>query len=116
MMAYTTPTNKDEWWELVDRQWGNLLDVVGKYIDLHHVAYNVPGDPSSGEKKTDENNSQMRCCYDMKRMKEERNGQIARYFFGAWDSAPDAIGIHADPGWNLLCVLLSEEECLYSRE
>jgi hypothetical protein len=112
-MPYKIPETKEEWWGNVDTHWSDLRSILNLYL------------PTSNLEKinTDDTEGASRVIFSSEPMwvviqtaKENRDPILARYFFAAWESAPDNQSIHRIPGWGALCDLLSEEYALYEEE
>ena len=100
------PRNAEEWWELVDGHWEDLLAICEKFLPLHSLATDPPG-KLSGKILMHTN------LADILKAKKNRDGyKLCRYFYGAWNEAPDNPSIHKIPAWGLLCDLISEEYVL----
>ena len=98
------PRTKDQWWALVDEFWPSLLNIMNRYIPLKNykkiddVKGVVPADKPA--------------YITVEELKHSRDPVLIRYFFAAWEAAPDSKHIHKIKNWDLLCDLLSEEDCL----
>jgi hypothetical protein len=95
-------TNSQQYWQVIEDNWDDLLNIVSMYIDVNHPAYEIPG---KCESRLTGNN----CLQEMIFLKKYHDRRLIRYFFAAWNLAPDSRGIHNIPKWNILCDLLSEE-------
>lgn len=96
-----SPTNKEEWWQLLEENWEAILDIFYQFLPMHECCnYN-------------NNITVITLSRTIDRLKQDRNPDIARYLNRAWGAAPDNISIHSIPGWGKLCDLCSEEYCLY---
>jgi hypothetical protein len=98
-MSY--PKTKEEWWQMLDENWPDLLDILYRWIGMDDRE-NVDG------KITNEARA-----VEIERMRKEHNPAIVRYLSAAWCNAPDVMGLHSIPGWNMLCDLCSEEYLLH---
>ena len=94
---YRYPTNKEEYWSVVDKYWSYLLDIVLRF-GPEYVIHN-------GETK--------RLAIAATSLKEKRSTELVEYFNKTWASAPDTGHIHAIPAWHILCDLCSESIVLY---
>lgn len=95
----------EEWWDSVDDNWDNLLELASAQLDLNSPAHERPGQedsPMTGLTIIEEMNS----------LKRGRNPKLARYFAGIWTLASDAFARSRPPGWITLCDLCSEEYVL----
>lgn len=99
---------EQDWWNLVDYQWDNLLVMAGDQLDLNHDAYEDPGNPES--KMTGR-----RVLEEMVYLKKQKDPKLARYFNAIWGLASDSYA-YSVPGWSDLCDLCSEEWALYESE
>jgi hypothetical protein len=99
---------KDDWWKLVDTQWSKLLSIFYMYLPMDGQSHICP---ETG--KVVLNPKLEPLGVEIERLKANRESHLARYFYAAWDSAPDSSSIHSIPGWSALCILLSEEPVLY---
>ena len=91
------PKNKKEWWDILNSEWVNILSILHKFIgmnDRENIDGEITLEPRSIEIET---------------MKKERDPRLVRYLSAAWQNAPDVMGLHEIPGWNVLCDLLSEQ-------
>ena len=98
--------NKDDWWELVDTHWQNLIEIFGMFLPMYKPA------PKSLYTEVSETNPQVakNSWLDVERCKHERdNEKLRQYLFAAWESAPDNHSIHSIASWGVLCDLLSED-------
>lgn len=94
---YRYPTNKEEYWNVVDKYWSYLLDIIlqfGPEVVLHN-----------GEVK--------KLAIAATSLKENRSTELVEFFNKTWASAPDTGYIHAIPAWHILCDLCSESIVLY---
>lgn len=98
---------QEDWWEAVDENWDDLLDVFYRYLPMTMAAANNGAlakamninalNPMSVEGAA---------C----RAYEEANYEAMKILlFAAWERAPDSESIHDVKGWDVLCDLLSEE-------
>lgn len=94
------PTNKKEWWDLVDHHWDNLLAIVFHHIDCFAKTYKDPGNNQS--KLTGRN-----IVEEMTYLKNQQNEKLESYLSEAWFMASDAYAWSV-PSWGILCDLLSE--------
>ena len=102
--------NKEEWWELVDENWGQLIGIMWAYLPLH-----TPQKIYEGEERFSlYSNDTMREVVE--KAKNDRDPILARYLSACWEAAPDDRSIHSIPGWDVLCNLLSEEYVLDEEE
>lgn len=85
------PTNKEEYWQLVDTHWEDLYDILFRFLDKNELS------------KADY-------------LRLNMDSEISRLFQHAWENAPDNKSIHFIPGWNVLCNLCSESYVLYEEE
>lgn len=85
---YHYPTNKEEYWSIVEEHWVNLKDILEMFL------------PSEDVEKADQ-------------MRITKNRELAHLFNDAWFNAPDNRGIHSIPSWHVLCDLCSESYVLY---
>ena len=95
--AYRYPTNKEEYWNVVDKYWSYLLDIVLRF-GPEYIIYN-----EETKKLADVITS----------LKETHSTELVEYFNKTWASAPDTGYIHAIPAWHILCDLCSESIVLY---
>lgn len=100
-MSYKAPTNKKEYWEIVDTCWEDISHILNMYLPTFNNKWidNTKLDKTLGE-------------YILE-LKDSRNPRIVRAFNAAWWSAPDDIGIWDNPSWGKFCDLCSEEWCLH---
>lgn len=101
-------STQQDWWNLVERNWEDLSSILWRFL------------PMDEREIIDEETNTVVLSPDLKtmaqhvdRLQREKNSHLARYFFAAWDSAPDSPEIHVIPGWAVLCDLCSEEHVLY---
>lgn len=92
---------KEDWWDLVDSQWDNLLVMAGDQLDFNYPAHVVPGDPQTAL-------TGRTILEEMVYLKKSRNQDLARYFNAIWGLASDSYA-YSKPGWSDLCNLCSEE-------
>lgn len=105
-MTIHTP---EDWWNLVDKYWTQLVDIMCKYLpmdDPTHVEPGVADSPLLMSSTT----MTVTGYQDVIASKESRDHyRLLRYFNGAWRMAPDDRSIHSIPGWGVLCDLCSED-------
>lgn len=102
----TAPTNPNEWWELLDNHWGDILQCfenVGAPMDD-----NVWSD-GIGKEAIPHDYSLL---VTLEKLKESRDPKMARMLYLCWLAAPDKPYIHEWKSWGVLCDLCSEEWCL----
>jgi hypothetical protein len=81
------PSNKEEYWQLVDQHWEDLFDIIFRFApEFAKLA-------------------------DEARLKKD--DRLSSIFEEAWGNAPDSPHIHYIPSWNILCNLCSEAYVLY---
>lgn len=76
--------NKEDWWKVLDDNLTELIFVIKKWNTLRAVS-----DFSIAVKNKD-------------------NELCRKILQSTWDSAPEVPWLDKDPGWNVLCDLLSE--------
>jgi len=96
---------KDDWWNIVNKNWDNILNMAADQLDMKYIAYEQPGDPNS--KILDRTILQ-----DMIYRKVKKDPNLARYFNAIWHLASEKYA-YSKPGWGHLCDLCSEEYVLY---
>lgn len=103
-MSYKSPTNKQEYWKIVDTYWDDIFRILNIYLPTFSNKWidETPLDKTLGEYIID--------------LKESNNPRIVRAFNAAWFAAPDSVGIWDHSGWGALCDLCSEEWCLYEEK
>jgi len=94
------PTNKKEWWDLVDYHWDNLLEIVFHHIDAFAKAYEIPGNKQSDF--TGRN-----IVEELAYLRENKDEKLESYLSESWFLASDAYAWSV-PSWGVLCDLLSE--------
>lgn len=87
-MNYSYPTNKEEYWNIVDQHWENLYNILHMYLPQKDLA------------KADN-------------FRLSKNPEISNLFNKAWENAPDIRGIHSIPSWYVLCDLCSGSYVLH---
>jgi len=97
--------DRNDWWVVVDKYWDGLVEIIARFMDLDHAAYETPGDATS--KPTGRT-----IAGEIDYLKERYAVKLARYFHAAWALAPDSYA-HTVPAWGALCDLCSEEYVLY---
>ena len=87
------PKTPEEWWAILDKWFDpEFLDLAYKYMDSDSVEL-------------------------FKTAKEEKLGQkVVECLNKIWMNAPDSLGIHSLPGWNVLCDLASESYLIEMNE
>jgi hypothetical protein len=98
----------EDWWNAVDANWSNLLEIVYHHMDMDHAAYEVPGDAKSAPtgRTIDE---------ELTFLKKNRDQRLARYLSASWFMASEAY-CWSVPGWGTMCDLLSEEQVCFDEE
>jgi len=99
------PKTKEEWWSAVDEHWPELKNILYKFLPMDGKEII---DPILNEVVLSEKTMQE----VVEKAKEERQEVLARYFFAAWDAAPDNSEICFIPAWDVLCNLSSEDYLL----
>lgn len=102
----SAPTNTNEWWELLDKHWSNILQCfenAGAPMSDTSWSDGVDKEPTEHE---------FSFLVTLEKMKESRDVKMARMLNLCWLAAPDADYIHRWPSWGVLCDLCSEEWCL----
>ena len=84
------PLNKEEYWQLVDRHWADLINIVCVY------------NPDKVEEAAN--------------YRLNQDPKIDKIFQDTWWSAPDSLSLHYIPSWNILCNLCSEAHVLFDEE
>ena len=100
MACPSYPETNEEWWELVDENWAELLTIMNKFLALEGkvgLEGEVLGHSLAAE---------------VTRIKENRDSRLADYFQATWFAAPDKYWIRKIPKWFLLCDLCSEDYVL----
>lgn len=90
-----------DWWQVVDDNWDDLLEIIAHHMDLGHPAYEIPGNDKS--KMTGRS-----ILREVHHLKSTRDQRLCRYFAAAWSLASDAYAWSV-PSWGALCDLCSEE-------
>ena len=85
--SYSYPTTKEEYWQIVDKYWPQIKNIVLMFTLL------------------DEN--------ELDRCVKERSPAIGSIFNNAWFKAPDNGKIHLIPAWHIFCDLCSESYLLH---
>lgn len=96
---YSYPKTKEEYWEIVNEYWPELLQLILTYAP-------ATLDELIGDKK----------AVVATRLKEEQSPDLCQMFDQAWANAPDSGYIHSLPAWHILCDLCSESYLLYEEE
>lgn len=94
--AYSEPKTKEEYWQIVNEYWPELLQLILTYAP-------ATLDELIGNKK----------AVVATRLKEEQSLGLCDMFNQAWANAPDSGCIHSLPAWHILCDLCSESYLLY---
>jgi hypothetical protein len=89
------------YWNAVDLQWDNLLDILSDQLDMDSLAFEKPGNPESPM-------TGRGVLAELIHLKKTRDQRICRYFNAAWGLASEAY-CYSKPAWGLLCDLCSEE-------
>lgn len=87
-MTYRYPTNREEYWNIVEKYWDNLNDILRHFL------------PPQEYDKVDT-------------LRRTQSRELAHLFNNAWSNAPDSPSIHSIPSWHVLCDLCSESYVLY---
>lgn len=90
-MEYHYPTNKEEYWNVVNSHWDNLYSILVRFLSIEEIE-------------------------DANDCRKNRNPEMASLFNEAWANAPDERSIHSIPDWHILCDLCSESYVLYESE
>lgn len=92
---YVCPNNADEYWQVVDKYWPLILDIVLRFC-------------SDNIFSVDSKYFGKKLAVVLTSMKLNRDTEICNFFDQAWYNAPDTGHIHLIPGWEILCDLCSE--------
>ena len=92
--------NKEDWWQIVDDNWGYLKDIVFHHLDPNAPAYVIAGDRTS----TLTGNLLFK---ELEILKETRDPKLHRYLNISWCMASDAYA-YSVAGWGQFCDLCSE--------
>lgn len=97
---YSYPTSREEYWEIVDRFWPDLFNIILMYCPRVITDLDSPyvGQTTSVVLVT---------------LKQKKDLALVDFFEKAWASAPDDGKIHLIRGWGVLCDLCSESHLLY---
>lgn len=90
-MTYSYPKTKEEYWDIVDRYFQDLYNIMVMFLPKHELAK-----------------------VDNLRLTKDR--ELSRLFELTWGNAPDNRSIHNIPAWHVLCDLCSEAYVLYEDE
>lgn len=86
-----TISNKDEWWQAVDKNWDNLKSIIIRFAGQELL--------KQAEKQ-----------------RTEKDSKLSTLFNDVWFRAPDQGWIRDIPGWFVLCDLCSESYVLHDGE
>jgi len=92
----------NDWWNVVEREWGDLQRIIFHHMDYFHPAYETPGDATSkptGRKLLEE----------VEHLRKKRDRRLRAYLGVAWGVSSDAFARSWPGGWGMLCDLLSED-------
>jgi hypothetical protein len=81
------PTNKEEYFQLVDQHWSDLINIISQF---------VPQMVDRAEK-----------------YRRDQDKKLSDIFQEAWAAAPDSFSLHYIPSWHILCDLCSEAYVLF---
>lgn len=105
------------WWEEVDNNWGDLLNLIEKFHPAHsnpEVIMLYPITASNAEKACDSIRNQIDTKLPISianTAKENRDGEtLHRIFNETWFGAPESRDVFYEPCFGLLCDLCSEYE------
>ena len=109
---YVPIRNADDWWNLCEKRWTNILDIFAKVgapmgrSEEDHWWSDKVGTPSTHHDEC--------LAQTLEDLKTARNHDaLLRLFHQAWTAAPDDVLIHSWNGWFDLCDLCSEEWVFY---
>lgn len=97
-MSY--PKNKNEWWELVEKEWTNLLNMAYDQFQMDYPAFDSPGNANTPQ-------TGRTVLKEMEYLKKTKNSKLAIYFHNIWGLSSDNYA-YSKPGWSSLCDLCSE--------
>jgi hypothetical protein len=100
MLAYHYARTPEEWWQIVEDWWIELLKIAWRYLDAREI--------------TEPDFQPLHLQVEI--WKKEKNPELLSFFSRVWWMAPDNGSIHANKGWNVLCDLCSEGGGLLSPE
>ena len=100
---YSYLKTKDEYWEVVNEYWVELLDIILSYAPP--ILTDMEGEFKEYFGK--------RTIIVLEELKRDKNTDLIAFFNKTWASAPNSGSIHAIPGWNVLCDLCSECELAF---
>lgn len=81
------PTSKETYWQIVDANWSNLIDIISRFAFNRVKA--------------------------AERARLTEDVSIVDIFQEVWNNAPDSPSLHYIPSWNILCDLCSESYVLF---
>lgn len=90
----------EQYWQVVDAHWGNLLSIIAHHLDMCHPAYEVPGnekEPPTGRM----------IGAELEHLRKTRNPLLGEYFAVVWCLASEAYAWSV-PSWAAFCDLCSE--------
>ena len=100
-MMYKSPTNKKEYWEIVNNYWTEIESILNNYL------------PTFNNKWIDKTDLNKSLGEYINELRENQNPRIVRAFNAAWFACPEEnSGEWKHKGWNVLCNLCSEEWAL----
>jgi hypothetical protein len=100
---YICPTTKEEYWQVVDDYWSNLLNIILMFGPETIV-------------DVDSDSVIEKLAVVVNRYKENRDIRLVDIFNKTWASAPDDGRIHLIPAWPILCDLCSESYLVLDEE
>ena len=121
-ISYEVPTTKEQYWELVNKHW----DVLSNLISIYHPGYGKRNHYHKITAQRAENICEKireeilddwqignECPVKIaEQHKINRSDQIVSIFNQTWFGMPESYEVRSEPGFGLLCDLCSESWCL----
>ena len=103
-------TNKQEWWEIVDKNWENLKSLVKTF---HSSNKSIPDLEITNERaealrKELTQNKKAKSMPDLEKLKKEQDIKMLDVFNDTYWNIPESTSCWRYPGFGILCDLCSE--------
>ena len=98
---YKVPNTKEEYWQVVEKYWDELLNIILMYAPETLFEKKFFGEKTS---------------VVATRLMKQKDPMLLSFFNKTWASAPDDGRIHLIPRWHILCDLCSEGYLIHEEQ
>ena len=114
--------NTKEWWDFLDKSWEDVEELIARFHPFYKRKFKMPitAGPVEiiciGERAKIAKSCQEDPVVKAKRLKEAKDPKIAGIFEEVWIGMPESASVREVNGFNELCTLCSESQCLWGEE